>query len=405
MTLILRIKKLHLHKQISMNKIIILTLSILILVSCSKTDNTTKAKVGTKEKNNLKTLSKERIQRILTTPINLKREQLDSVPSISIPTNYDTRVFFSDESYFEWKLADLDISTENNNLIQIELKSSFSNENMINENVLLVTNDTPDLLTIPRIKEFNLEETDSIYYEDSNSIIWKDYRSSHIIYYQYNREINTYTIYHGETLGFRDLTPLETEEITYYMLRNARNLHKAPIEQEGIIFDSWKDYVNRKPLVETNKFIKLFHSFPKEMKVFMDIDEFITPRSDGNYTYVSLYRSSIETDKKAMKLFEAIAQEDKEIITAFESGNTDISHHVISIYAQNTYTIFKEKNVYSIEEEKTAYDDSIIKSKLIICRITEGDKVFYIRAKNPDNPDFYIKMFNYFAAHKTLKVE
>lgn len=214
-------------------------------------------------------ISKEEIQRILNTKVNLESHQVTDEIKFSLRDNYYFQTQFIEKGEFETEntFGKLDFATKEN-YSNVELHNAlFIDYSLYEESVYVGKEKNSNLLTIEDVKE--QYESETIYYEDKNSLVFSADDSFTTIHFQYDAKSESYLIYNG-TISWAKKFPLEEKlDLAFYFLRNARNLLNTNFSKQEF---AWKDYVENRILDSPNISIRRVVWSIIVYKVIADID-------------------------------------------------------------------------------------------------------------------------------------
>lgn len=383
--------------RIKNNIIDVLVITFLLMISCERIEKEDLQSQLVPEK---ASISKQEIQRILATKANLESFQVEDEVKISLPGHYyfETELIEKSEYSSEITIGKLNFA-EKAKYSRIELHNSlFMDYSLGDETIFIVPEKNPNLITIEDIKKDRGREI--IHYEDKSSLVYSSDDTFTTVYFQYEEKSQSYLIYEG-TITWAKKFPLnEKLDLAFYFLRNAKNMLSTNFAKQEF---TWKDYVENRPKIEINLVKSMFGNFDKEMKVFLDENQSVSPKIE-DYSFVELYRFN---PNKEVEFFEYLnnlgGYDDVE-------GNKwlrDIFHRVIGFNSDAKYSILQKGNTSIVEVEK--FNDegkSYGKQYGVFCVFNVDNKAFVLSNKNEMNEeeiDFYVKMFNQFSNNGTLE--
>lgn len=345
-------------------------------------------------------ISKEEIQRILNTKVNLESFQVTDEVKMSLPGHYYFQTAFVEKGEYETELTfgKLDLSVKEN-YSMVELHNSlFVDYSLYDELVYVVKEKNQNLLTIEDVKKDYGSE--NIYFEDKNSFVSSADNSFSTVHFQYDLKTESYLIYVGN-LSWSKKFPLDEKlDLAFYFLRNAKNLLNTNFSKQEF---TWKDYVENRPKIEINLVKSMFANFEKEMKVFLDENQSVSPKIE-DYSFVELHRIN---PNKEIAFFEYLNNLGGYDTVEGNKWLRDIFHRVTGFNSDAKYSILQKGNTSIVEVEK--FDDegkSYGKQYGVFCFFNVDNKAFVLSNKNEMNEeeiDFYVKMFNQFSNNGTLE--
>lgn len=349
------------------------------------------------------TISKEEIQRILSTKVNLESHQVTDELKFSLPDYYyfQTELVESPEFETENTFGKLDFATKKTYSI-VELHNSlFVDYSMYDESVYVVKEKNPNLLTIEDVKiDYGSEE---IYYEDKNSLVFSSDNSFTTVHFQYDIKSESYLIYTGSISWAKKFAPEEKLDLAFYFLRNAKNLLNTNFSKQEF---TWKDYVENRPKIEINLVKNMFGNFEKEMSVFLDENKSVVPRIE-DFAFVELYRFQPRKEVEIHEYLNTLNQDRVEVGDGSKWLETLFYSLSNSFYNAN-YKIIPNGNSTVIEVSKFDEEEKTTQKQFgIVCIINKNNKAFILKnakAVNEKAVDFYIKMFNYYSNNNSLEV-
>ncbi|MCC9061852.1 hypothetical protein [Flavobacterium piscisymbiosum] len=344
-------------------------------------------------------INKQEAQKILNSKVNLASFSEPGKFNISIPDNYISTVTVYEQGNIDLKFGKIDFETLKD-VIAIDLTSALlPRERLCSQSVYIVKEENLNLVTIAEIKKQIVKEN-HIYFEDSNSIIYGE--NFTVIHYEYDSTSKSYIIYNGEVDHFAKFP--EKENLALHMLKNGKNLLKKDFKKNP--FNSWEEYVLNTPQAEIYLFKSIFNKLDKEMKAFLDINQSVSPRSEGNYDYVTFYRTNDEMDFTYLNFLNAVKTNALENFTIPEKISSDFDNIFFSsrYSLSNKYSFTQIDNLTDLKITDSGYNNRVFEK--LICNVQYEGKSFYLVTNEVSDltRDFYIKMFNYYSKNKTLDI-
>lgn len=344
-------------------------------------------------------INKQEAQKILNSKVNLTSFSEPGKFNISIPDNYISAVTVYEQGNIDLKFGKIDFETRKD-VISIDLTSALlPRERLCSQSVYIVQEENPNLISIAEIKKQIVKEN-HIYFEDSNSIIYGE--NFTVIHYAYDSNSKSYIIYNGEVDHFAKFP--EKENLALHMLKNGKNLLKKDFKKNP--FNSWEEYVLNTPQAEIYLFKSIFNKLDKEMKAFLDINQSVSPRSEGNYDYVTFYRTNDEMDFTYLNFLNAVKTNTLENFTIPEKISSDFDNIFFSsrYSLSNKYSFTQIDNLTDLKITDSGYNNRVFEK--LICNVQYEGKSFYLVTNEVSDltRDFYIKMFNYYSKNKTLDI-
>ncbi|KFF04857.1 hypothetical protein [Flavobacterium reichenbachii] len=344
-------------------------------------------------------INKQDAQKILNLKVNLTSLSEPGKFNIAIPDNYNSGITVYEQGNIGLEFGKINFINRKD-VIGIELASALlPSERLCEQNVYVIKEENPNLVSMPEIKK-QLVKENNIYYEDANSIIYGE--NFTVIHYEYDTAAKSYIFYTGEIDHFAKFP--EKENMALHMLKNGKNLLKKDFSK--IPFNSWEEYVLNSPHAEINVFKSIFTKLNKEMKAFLGPNQSVSPRSEGNYGYVTFYRSNDTMDFAYLNFLNAVKTNTLEkfelpekISNRFEEVFLDLRYST-----SNKYSYSQIDNVAAIKITDPENSDRV--HEILICNVQHDQKSFYLITNEVSDltRDFYIKMFNYYSKNKTLDI-
>lgn len=348
-------------------------------------------------------ISKEEIQRILNTKVNLESHQVTDELKISLPDNYYFQTQFIEKGEFETEntFGKLDFATKEN-YSNVELHNElFIDYSLYEESVYVVKEKKSNLLTIEDVKE--QYESETIYYEDKNSLVFSADDSFTTIHFQYDAKTESYLIYNG-TISWAKKFPLEEKlDLAFYFLRNARNLLNTNFSKQEF---TWKDYVENRPKIEINLVKNMFANFEREMSVFLDENKSVSPKIE-DFAFVELYRFN---PKKEAEVFEYLNTLNQDKIEVGEGSKwlERLFYDVLNNFYSANYKVIPYGNSTVVEISRFNEEEKKTEKQFaIVCVINKNEKAFILKntkVLNEKGLDFFVKMFNYYSNNNSLEI-
>jgi hypothetical protein len=340
------------------------------------------------------TITKLEVDKIVNLKVNLVNYSEANKYSISIPDNYEASTTEYEEGNLNLKYGKLNTETRKGVNV-IELKSSLTRmDGLRSEEVSIIKEDNPNLLTI---KDVKLDiENEPIYYEDSNSIIYgEDFK---VLHFDYDSALKSYVVYVGEVSHFGAIPQQDKLNLAMHILKNAKNILKK--DYKNAPFNSWEEYVVNLPIAEINFIKKDYVALEKEMKVFLGLNESIEI-SDSRTTF---YRTSQEMEIAYLQFLDAVKTNKVVDFNISDKIHDDFEDTFVNYDAEDKYSYTQIENVIDLKIKEPDYVNPFEK---LICNIDYQGKSFYIISKDFSDmtKDFYIKMFNYYSKNKTLDIQ
>ncbi|MFC5981034.1 hypothetical protein [Flavobacterium salmonis] len=379
-------------------KIIYVLVFLLSLSSCKRYNleenqaNNELIEQGTK-------ITKEDAQKIFNLKVNLTSLSELGKYNIAIPENYIAEVTVYEQGNIDLEFGKIDFETRKD-VIAIELTSALlPNERFYSQSVYIIKDENPNLISISQIKN-QLVKENNIYFEDSNSIIYGE--NFTVIHYDYDPATKSYIIFNGASDHFEKFP--EKENLALHMLKNGKNLLKKDFKNKP--FNSWEEYVINNPYAEIYLFKSIFNKIDKEMKAFLDTNQSVSPRSEGNYDYVTFYRSNNAMDLVYLNFLNAVKTNTIETYELPENIGNDFEKNFIDYrYSRsNNYNYYQIENLTDLKITDPEYNDRVFEK--LICNVQYNGNSFYLITNQVSDltRDFYIKMFNYYSKNKTLDI-
>ncbi|MDA6068706.1 hypothetical protein NJT12_03645 [Flavobacterium sp. AC] len=379
-------------------KIIYLLVLLLSISSCKRynveenKDNTELIAQETK-------INKQEAQKIFNSKVNLTPLSEAGKYNISIPDNYMYQVTVYEEGNIDLVFGKIDFANRKD-VVAIELTTAlFPRERLCSQSVYVIKEENPNLISIPEIKK-QLVKENYIYFEDSNSIIYGE--NFTVIHYEYDAAAKSYIIYNGEIDHFAKFP--EKENLALHMLKNGKNLLKKDFIK--VPFNSWEEYVLNSPKAEINLFSSIFNKLDKEMQAFLEPNQYVSPRSEGNYDYVTFYRANDAIERTYLNFLNAVKTNTIESFEIPEKISKDFEKIFFSYRYSlaNKYSYSQIDNVTDLKITDSGYNNRVFEK--LICKVQYDGKIFYLTTNEISDltRDFYIKMFNYYSKNKTLDI-
>ncbi|OOV18274.1 hypothetical protein [Flavobacterium sp. LM4] len=344
-------------------------------------------------------ITKEDAQKIFNLKVNLTSLSELGKYNIAIPENYIAEVTVYEQGNIDLEFGKIDFETRKD-VIAIELTSALlPNERFCSQSVYIIKDENPNLISISQIKN-QLVKENNIYFEDSNSIIYGE--NFTVIHYDYDPATKSYIIFNGASDHFEKFP--EKENLALHMLKNGKNLLKKDFKNKP--FNSWEEYVINNPYAEIYLFKSIFNKIDKEMKAFLDTNQSVSPRSEGNYDYVTFYRSNNAMDLVYLNFLNAVKTNTIETYELPENIGNDFEKNFIDYrYSRsNNYNYSQIENLTDLKITDPEYNDRVFEK--LICNVQYNGNSFYLITNQVSDltRDFYIKMFNYYSKNKTLDI-
>lgn len=346
-------------------------------------------------------IDKQEVQKILNLKVNLTSFSEAGKFNIAIPDNYIAEVTVYEQGNIDLEFGKIDFTTRKD-VIGIELTSAlFPNERLCSQSVYIIKEENPNLISIQEIKK-QLVQENYIYFEDSNSIIYGE--NFTVIHYEYDTTTKSYIIYTGEVDHFIKSLQKEKQNLALHMLKNSKNLLKKDFQKNP--FNSWEEYVLNTPQAEIYLFESIFNRLDKEMKAFLSVNKSVSPRSEGNYDYVTFYRTNDAIDFAFLNFLKAVKTNNIENFELPEKISNNFEKVFFSFrYSHaNKYSYSQIDNVTDLKIMDSEYNDRVFEK--LICNVQYDGKSFYLITNEVSDltRNFYAKMFNYYSKNKTLDI-
>lgn len=344
-------------------------------------------------------ITKQEAQKILNSKVNLTSLSKPGKFNIAIPDNYIAEITVYEQGNIDLEFGKIDFKTRKD-VIGIDLTSALlPGERLCSQSVYIIKEENPNLISIAEIKK-QLVKDNYIYFEDSNSIIYGE--NFTVIHYEYDAATKSYVIYNGEVDHFAKFP--EKENLALHMLKNGKNLSKKDFRKDP--FTSWEEYVLNTPQAEIHLFKSIFNEIDKEMKAFLEPNQSVSPRSEGNYNYVTFYRTNDGMKSTFLNFLNAVKTNSLENFEPSEKIGYDFGKLFFSSrYSHaNKYSFTQIDNLTDLRITDPEYNDRVFEK--LICNVTYDGKSFYLITNEVSDltRNFYIKMFNYYSKNKTLDI-
>lgn len=325
--------------------------------------------------------------------INVDKYQL----SIPENTDFDTmRVMTKDLSAGYDKIGKIDLSRLGDGYLQVILSNIFTRGTQLyTQTVSIIPEKDPQLLTIKDIKA-NLPEGFT-YYSDENSLILENDDSFTGIHFDYDTAHQSYFIYQAQMSWSQKLDQKDKLDLFLHLIKNAKNLlqrNPAPAA-----FNSWEEYVQNRPVIETNILKNIFKKATKELKVFLDPNSEATLGQGNSNGLVKLYRPSGPTQLDFYRFIDAVKTN--------QLGSLSLSSdkQLFNFSTSNAYSVKQEGSSYIIEASAKDYSGQLRRSYHVVCPVSYKNKDFFLTNEvdlSGDDINLFVKMFNYFGKKYTL---
>ncbi|SDL57357.1 hypothetical protein SAMN05421820_101784 [Pedobacter steynii] len=345
---------------------------------------------------------KAEMKRIMGLKLPQKTIVIDQQYSFSIPAHY----IFSVQKLVGadvQELGKMDLSALKDSISVISFGNVLSkDERLYEQSIMIIPESDSTLLSVEDIKA-DFPNVETVYFQDENSIIFDQNDNFIALHLKYDALHKSYIFYKAE-MGWSQKLPKEEKiNLFSHLIRNAKNFTNKT--DPAIQFKSWEEYVRNLPVIEVNMVKRFFKKLEKELVIFLDEGETITPRTEGNYELAALSRLTTNEQLGFLKFIDAVKAN-----KVSELNNSDYNRDVFEVSNQNKYTLSTDGNSYIINISRRGYDDVFNPATIeVICPIDYRNKSFVLKTMVDDlqatDVDLFVKIFNYFSKHYTLDLK
>ncbi|RBQ10299.1 hypothetical protein [Pedobacter miscanthi] len=358
----------------------------------------------TAESDNIEAVSDAQLQKVMAMKLPLKTVTIDKIYNLTIPqsANFEvSKVEPNDETKIG-KIGNVDLTKLAEPYLYVTLNNTFTrHDELYNEYIVIFKENDTKKVSIKEIKE-SYGEINFVYFEDDNSLVFDQGDSFCTIHFDYDEANKSYIFYKSEMSWSKKYPKKQKVDLCLHLLKQAKNLTNH--SYTNIPFKSWDDYVKNIPVIETELVNGVFKKLEKELKIFLGEDEKVSPRTPGNYTFVSLYRATKPKEQNFYKFVDAVKTNQVSQISGYDFGS-----EIYSINREADYQVKQQEGSYLIDFSSKRYSGEIFKSGVtVICPINYKNKSFFIQTADEvpaSDTDIYVKMFSYFSKNYTLDIK
>lgn len=350
------------------------------------------------ESDNAEAVSKAQMQKVMAMKLPLKTVTIDKIYNLTIPqsANFEvSKVEPNDETKIG-KIGNIDLTKLPEPYLYVTLNNTFTHhDELYNEYIVIFKENDTRKVSIKDIKE-SYGDINFVYFEDDNSLVFDQGDSFCTIHFDYDEANKSYIFYRSEMSWSKKYPKKQKVDLCLHLLKQAKNLinHSYTNTQ----FTSWDDYVQNMPVIETELVKGIFKKLEKELKIFLEENEKVSPKTPGNYTFVSLYRATKPKEQDFHKFLDAVK--------ANQVNSYDFGGGIHSVNKEANYQVKQQEGSFLIDFSSKRYSGEIYKSGVtIVCPINYKNKTFFIQTADEvpqSDTDIYVKMFSYFSKNYTL---
>lgn len=376
-----------------------LALLCLFVLSCKRIVKVDKEEVaGSDDKEEVST---SKMQEIMALKLPLKTVTIDKRYNLTIPqaATFEFAKIEPQEDAKIDKIGAIDLTKLPEAYLYVTLNNTFTlHDELYNEYILIFKENDSKRLTIKDIKE-NFERMDFVYLEDENSIVFEQGDSFFTIHFDYDEANKAYIFYKAEMSWSKKYPNKQKVDLFLHLLKQAKNLTNR--NYVNTKFTSWEDYVQNSPIIEIEIAKGMFKKLEKELKIFLANDERVSPRTPGNYTFVSLYRATKPKELAFYKFIDAVKSNQVSHLADY-----DFHREIYNISDGNDYSVKEQEGCYLISFSSKRFNGEVYKSGItVICPIDYKNNSFFIQTADEileADADLFVKMFSYFGKNYTL---
>ncbi|WP_316846122.1 hypothetical protein [Pedobacter psychrodurus] len=376
-----------------------LALVCLFVLSCKRIVKVDKEEVaGSDDKEEVST---SKMQEIMALKLPLKTVTIDKRYNLTIPESatVDFAKIEPQEDTKIGKVGSIDLTKLPEAYLSVALYNTFTHhDELYDEYILIFKENDPKRLTIKDIKE-NFERMDFVYLEDENSIVFEQGDSFFTIHFDYDEANKAYIFYKAEMSWSKKYPKQQKVDLFLHLLKQAKNLTNH--NYINTKFTSWDDYVKNSPVIEIEIAKGMFKKLEKELKIFLANDEKVSPKTPGNYKFVSLYRATKPKELAFYKFIDAVKTNQLSQLKDYDFGR-----EIYDINSGNDYSVREQEGCYLINFSSKKFSGELHKSDItVICPMEYKNISFFIQTADeiPEaDTDIFVKMFSYFSKNYTL---
>lgn len=376
-----------------------LVLLCLFVLSCKRIVKVDREEVaGSDDKEEVST---SKMQEIMALKLPLKTVTIDKRYNLTIPqaATFEFAKIEPQEDAKIDKIGAIDLTKLPEAYLYVTLNNTFTlHDELYNEYILIFKENDPKRLTIKDVKE-NFERMDFVYLEDENSIVFEQGDSFFTIHFDYDEANKAYIFYKAEMSWSKKYPNKQKVDLFLHLLKQAKNLTNR--NYVNTKFTSWEDYVQNSPIIEIEIAKGMFKKLEKELKIFLANDEKVSPRTPGNYTFVSLYRATKPKELAFYKFIDAVKSNQ-----VSQLADYDFHQEIYNISDGNDYSVKEQEGCYLISFLSKRFNGEVYKSGItVICPIDYKNNSFFIQTADEileADADIFVKMFSYFGKNYTL---
>jgi len=376
-----------------------LVLLCLFVLSCKRIVKVDREEVaGSDDKEEVST---SKMQEVMALKLPLKTVTIDKRYNLTIPqaATFEFAKIEPQEDAKIDKIGAIDLTKLPEAYLYVTLNNTFTlHDELYNEYILIFKENDPKRLTIKDIKE-NFERMDFVYLEDENSIVFEQGDSFFTIHFDYDEANKAYIFYKAEMSWSKKYPNKQKVDLFLHLLKQAKNLTNR--NYVNTKFTSWEDYVQNSPIIEIEIAKGMFKKLEKELKIFLANDEKVSPRTPGNYTFVSLYRATKPKELAFYKFIDAVKSNQ-----VSQLADYDFHQEIYNISDGNDYSVKEQEGCYLISFSSKRFNGEVYKSGItVICPIDYKNNSFFIQTADEileADADIFVKMFSYFGKNYTL---
>ncbi|TDG37809.1 hypothetical protein EZJ43_01580 [Pedobacter changchengzhani] len=349
----------------------------------------------------VESVSKADYEKVTKLKLPLKTVSIDNTYSLNIPANSNFEVTkYDPKDEFAGMIGNIDLATLKTSFYDVALSNFFtSKEKLYSEDVFIIPHDDANFLTIDKIKKDG-EQIENVYYEDENSIVFDQSDSFSAYTIHYDELKKCYIIYKAEMSWAKKFPKKEKIDLFMHFVKHGKSLTAKTFPM--IKFSSWNEYVQNMPTLEIDYVNAVFGKLEKELKFFLEVDESVSPRTEGNYTFVELFNTSTE---EALYFYKNI-----DIIKAGKVNDADYvsGKQILSLNSRDKYNLREDSGSYIVNQRYTTEEGKEKVINLTVFHPIDYKNKTYMLKTDTDlgesDVDFFVKMFGYFAKNYTLKI-
>jgi len=346
-------------------------------------------------------VSTAEMQKIMALKLPLKTVLIDKTFNLTIPesaTFEAVKVEPQEESKIG-EIGNIDLKKLAEPYVYVTLNNTFTHhDELYNEFIVIFKENDSTRLTIKDIKD-SFGQIDFVYFEDNNSLVFEQGDSFFTVHFDYDAVHKSYIFYKAEMSWSKKYPTKQRADLFLHLLKQAKNLTNSHVV--GTRFTSWEDYVQNSPALEIEIAKGMFKKLEKELKIFLTVDEKVSPRTPGNYTFVSLYLAPKDKELDFYKFVDAVKTNQLGQLSDYSFRNG-----VYNVSSGNVYTVKQQEGCYLIDFSSKRYNGEVYKSGVtVICPITYKNKSYFMQTADEipaEDTDFFVKMFSFFSKNYTL---